>query len=157
MADAARFRLETAEPSPLRLSVAIHACTEHVKVYILAGTLVAVGLDVAGRAMGAAGGAMAGVVAGAMAAMPGGAHQGQVPSVFVWGIHATGALIVAVGAILYATNVWVGYTALRDLRFRFAERGPLLRTCGWSLAFAYVLVSAVIGIAVNAVYLALVG
>ena len=75
----------------------------------------------------------------------------------VLAIQATGTLIAVVGGALYLANMWAGFITLRRFRFRFRERGALLKACGWSAAFAYVLTSAVIGVAVNAVYLALVG
>jgi hypothetical protein len=73
------------------------------------------------------------------------------------GVQVIGVLIALVGAVIYLGNMWCGYVALRAFRFQFRERGLVLKACGWSAAFLYVLVSAAIGLAVNAVYLALVG
>lgn len=131
----------------------VHDVTEHLRVYLLSGTLVAVGVDVATNVDGSMGGGLSGAMASmAPAAMP---HL-TVASPLALLIQGIGALLLAMGAALYAGNMWCGYTALRRMRFRFVARGPLLRACGWSLAFVYVLTSLTIGVAVNAVYLALV-
>ncbi|MEM7710888.1 MAG: hypothetical protein AAF264_09115 [Pseudomonadota bacterium] len=126
----------------------IHRITDHIKVYLLSGTLVALGLDMAGDVTGSMGGAMSNAM-------------GMGPQTMLSGptrlaIQGIGALIALVGAGLYLGNMWCGFVALRTFRFNFAERGVLLQLCGWSAAFLYVVISAVIGVAVNAVYLALV-
>lgn len=138
----------------MQLNKFLHDVTEHLRVYLLAGTLFAVGLDVSGNVtMGAAEGGAAGAMAGmGMTAMVGDA---DLPVVIA--VHAVGILIALVGGALYLANIWAGFLSLRQFRFRFKERGALLKACGWSAAFAYVLVSAAIGLSINAVYLALVG
>lgn len=136
--------------SRMDLTQLIQGVTEHLKSYLLAGTLVAVGVDVSTNVTGSMGGAMS----GPMGALP--MAAGPWSWLLTLGVQGIGALIAAVGAVLYVATMWVGYVALRQLRFRFAGRGVVLKACGWSVAFLYVLVSAVIGLAVNAVYLALV-
>ncbi len=128
----------------------IHDITDHLKVYLLSGTLVAIGVDVAGNAGGPVGGAMIGGM-DAMVVHP------MLSTPVALGVQLIGALIAVVGAALYLGNMWCGYVALRQFRFRFDNRGLLLQACGWSGAFLYVLTAAVIGVAVNAVYLTLVG
>ncbi|MCK0168924.1 hypothetical protein MWU52_15320 [Jannaschia sp. S6380] len=130
----------------------VHDVTEHLRVYLLSGTLVAVGIDVATNVTGSMGGGMS----GAMAAVPMQMDKLSIATPFALLVQGIGLTILAIGAALYAGNMWCGYAALRNLRFRFRERGPVLMACGWSLAFLYVLASVMIGIAVNAVYLALV-
>ncbi|SFJ10525.1 hypothetical protein [Jannaschia pohangensis] len=137
----------------MSLSDFLHDVSEHLRIYLLAGTLVAVGVDVAGNVSGS----MRGAPGTAMADMGMSlAPQDSSLSVLL-AIQAIGAMIALVGGVLYLANMWSGFLALRAFRFRFKERGPLLKACGWSAAFAYILISAVIGLAVNAVYLALVG
>jgi hypothetical protein len=134
----------------------IHDATDHIKVYLVAGTLVALGVDVAGNATGGMGGMVGGAVAGmgnAMAML----DAPDLPPALGLGVQGIGALIAVVGAAMYLGNMWCGYVALRRFRFAFRERGPLLMACGWSAAFLYVLASAVVGLAVQAVYLAIVG
>lgn len=46
------------------------------------------------------------------------------------GLRAIGALIATVVAVLYVGNLWCGFAARRALRFRFVERGLLLKGCG---------------------------
>ncbi|WP_308916017.1 hypothetical protein [Jannaschia sp. LMIT008] len=137
----------------MRLAKMIEATTEHLKVYLYAGTLVAVGVDVAANTGGSMGGGM-------------GSTLGRLPMDMadpVWlgpvtlGLQMVGALLLVLGVALYAANIWVGFAALRALRFRFVDRGLMLKACGWSMAFVYVIGSLLIGVAVNAVYLSLVG
>lgn len=128
----------------------IHDITDHLKVYLVAGTFVALGVDVAGNVTETMGSA----ISGAMQAMP--MPQAVVSHPTAVLIRGIGAMIAVVGAALYLGNMWCGYVALRQFRFNFKERGLLLKACGWSAAFLYVVVCAVIGVAVNAVYLALV-
>ncbi|MEM7490646.1 MAG: hypothetical protein AAF390_16130 [Pseudomonadota bacterium] len=131
----------------------IQDVTDHIKAYLLAGTLVALGADIARNVSGSVGGAMTGAMATAMPAAP----NLMLSDPATLAVQGIGALIGLVGAVLYLGNMWCGFVALRQFRFNFAERGVLLQACGWSAAFLYVVVSAVIGVAVNAVYLALVG
>ena len=130
----------------------IHRITDHIKVYLLSGTLVALGLDMAGDVTGS----MAGAVSGAMGGGSGAGPRTMLSDPVSFAIQGIGALIAVVGAGLYLGNMWCGFVALRTFRFNFAERSVLLQLCGWSAAFLYVVVSAVIGVAVNAVYIALV-
>ncbi|WP_298429304.1 hypothetical protein [uncultured Jannaschia sp.] len=129
----------------------IHDATDHLKVYLLAGTLVAVGVDVAANVSGSMTGEM---MVPSMTEMS--APMAVLSDPLALAVKAIGGLIALVGAALYLGNMWCGFVALRALRFRFEERGVILQAGGWSLAFLYVVVSAVIGLAVNAVYLALV-
>lgn len=145
------------------LTTFLHDVTDHLRVYLLAGTLFAVGLDVAGNVSSAVDGGLS--ESGAAGAMTGmgmtgmgiTSMAGQTDLPVVLAVQAVGALIALVGGALYLANMWAGFLSLRQFRFRFKERGPLLKACGWSAAFAYVLTSTAIGLAINAVYLALVG
>lgn len=134
----------------------VHHVTEHIKTYLVAGTLVAVGIDVATNVTASMGGAMASM-GGAMAqAQPMLAMGGlSVPGPLALLVQGVGVAILAIGLALYGANMWCGYAALRAFRFRFHERGPVLQACGWSAAFLYVLGSVAIGLSVNAVYLAI--
>ncbi|MFO6466013.1 hypothetical protein ACK8OR_16595 [Jannaschia sp. KMU-145] len=129
----------------------IHDATDHLKVYLLSGTLVAVGVDVAANVSGSMTGEM--MVPSMTEMSP---PMAILSDPLAFAVKAIGGLIALVGATLYLGNMWCGFVALRALRFRFEERGVILQAGGWSLAFLYVVVSAVIGLAVNAVYLALV-
>ena len=136
----------------MALAQTITDVTDHLKVYLLAGTLVAIGVDVTTNVTGSMGGmgaAMGDLMAGPMDKL-------AVAAPLALGFKAVGLIVAAIGAMLYAGNLWCGFVALRRLRFRFEERGVVLQACGWSLAFVYVVSSVVIGVAVNAVYLALV-
>ena len=125
----------------------VHDVTEHIKTYLVAGTLAAVGLDVVNNVESSMGGAMAGV--DMMAAL-------SVPGPLALLVRGVGVALLVMGLALYAANMWCGFRALRDYRFRFENRGVVLQACGWSAAFLYVLGSLAIGASVNAVYLALV-
>jgi hypothetical protein len=140
----------TPAPPPLTLSAIVERVAEHLKVYLLSGTLAAVGIDVATNVTDAMGGAMGGAMA------PMGMNPLVASHPVALAVQAVGAAIFVAGATLYAANIWCGFRALRLLRFRFVERGPILKICGWSFAFLYLLGSVVVGAAVNAVYLALV-
>ena len=143
----------------MQMSALVQDLTDHIKVYLVAGTLVAVGVDVATNVTASMTGATS-AMADAMVTMRpvvGMMEALAVPLPVAWFLKAVGAAILLIGAALYAANMWCGYTALRNFRFRFEERGLVLKTCGWSAAFLYVLASLAIGLSVNAVYLALVG
>lgn len=131
----------------MALTDTIHDLSDHLKTYLLAGTLVAVGLDVTGDLSGAMGGAMMVPMSMLPPAWDGPVHLA---------VQGVGLVIVAMGIALYLGNMWCGYVALRLFRFRFERRGPLMQACGWSAAFLYVVASATVGVAVNAVYLRLV-
>lgn len=137
----------------MSLTEFLHDVSEHLRVYLLAGTLAAVGVDVAANVSGS----MRGDAGSAMAGMGMRVAPDDATFPVLLAVQAIGVLIALVGGALYLANMWAGFLALRRFRFRFHERGPLLKACGWSAAFAYLVISAVIGLAVNAVYLALVG
>lgn len=145
------------------LTTFLHDVTDHLRVYLLAGTLFAVGIDVAGNVSSAIDGGLgdsgaAGAMTGmGMTGMGMTSMAGQTDLPVILAVQAVGALIALVGGALYLANMWAGFLSLRQFRFRFKERGPLLKACGWSAAFAYVLTSTAIGLAINAVYLVLVG
>ena len=137
------------------LSTLLQPITEHLKTYFVAGTLAAVGRDVASNVEHSVGGSMATmpmVMMPVMEAMPEMAASG------LWAValRGVGVGLLVMGLSLYALNLWCGYRALRAFRFRFRERGLILKACGWSAAFAYVIGSIAIGLSVEAVYLALV-
>lgn len=126
----------------------IRDVSDHLRVYLMAGTLFAVGMDVAGR------GTDAHAVTALGGALPtDGAAEMVTLSILV---HGLGWLIAAAGSALYLGNMWDGFVALRKLQPTLSMPPVLVAACGCSLAIAYIAVSAAIGLAVNAVYLALV-
>ncbi|MEM9795934.1 MAG: hypothetical protein AAF919_05575 [Pseudomonadota bacterium] len=134
----------------------IQTVTDHIKVYLVAGTLAAIGFDVMSNVSAEMVPPIAGIMGDAMLTMP--MMDGlTVPGPVALLVQGIGASILAIGLILYGANMWCGFRALRQFRFRFKERGPVLKTCGWSAAFLYVVGSVAIGLSVNAVYLTLVG
>lgn len=137
----------------MQLTLFLHQVTEHLRVYVMAGTLAAVGLDVARNVSASMGDGPSAAMTGMGMAIV--THETN--TAVILAVQGIGLLIAGVGGALYLANIWAGFLTLRQFRFRFAERGPILKLCGWSAAFAYVLTSAVIGVAINAVYLALVG
>lgn len=137
----------------MQVTLFLHQVTQQLRVYVMAGTLAAVGLEAA-RNVSAS---MEDGPSAAMTGMGMAIVTHETNTAVILAVQSIGLLIAGVGGALYLANIWASFLTLRQFRFRFAERGPILTLCGWSAAFAYVLTTAVIGGTINAVYLALVG